>query len=110
MPDGASGLKAPPVASHGFWSGVEPGHLVEFFGDLARWWPGWSGDKVLSTVEDDLGLRATHDGKGHVLLWVRLGPHVVDVDKTWHVVAPVALEAGARERIAAQVRAALAVS
>jgi hypothetical protein len=55
MPDGASGLKAPPVASHGFWSGVEPGHLVEFFGDLARWWPGWSGDKVLSTVEDDLG-------------------------------------------------------
>ena len=59
------------------------------------------GDKVLSTAEHDLGLRVTHDGKGRVLLWVRLGPEVADIDKTWHVVAPLALEAGALDRIAA---------
>lgn len=98
------------VASHGFWSGADPGQLVEFFTDLARSWRGWTGDKVLSTVEHDLGLRATHDGKGHVLLWIRLGPRVADADKTWHVVAPVALEAGTLDRIARQMRAALTAS
>jgi hypothetical protein len=101
-------LESPDVAaSHGFWSGAEPENLVEFFADLARNWRGWTGDKVLSTAEHDLGLRATHDSKGHVLLWVRLGPNVADIDKTWHVVAPLALEGGALDRIAAQVRAGL---
>jgi hypothetical protein len=95
------------VATHEFWSGVETLHLAEFFEELARDWKGWAGDKTFSVVEHDLGLRATHDGKGHVLLWVRLGTHGAEDDKTWHVVVPLPLEAGGLERVAARTRRGL---
>jgi len=104
-------LETPDVsATHGFWSGVEPVALAEFFDDLARDWRGWTGDRVFTSVEHDLVLRATHDGSGHVLLWVRLGTHVADDAKSWLVSAPLALEAGQLEPLAASVRRRLTAS
>lgn len=91
-------------ATHGFWSGAEPTALAEFFDDLAKSWKGWTGDKRFTSVEHDLALRATHDGRGHVLLWVRLGTHVAEDAQTWLVTAPLALEAGQLERLAASIR------
>lgn len=98
-------LETPDVsATHGFWSGVEPGALAAFFDALADEWRGWTGDKVFSSVEHDFVLRATHDGRGHVLLWVRLGTHVAADAKSWLVTAPLALEAGQLERLATSIR------
>jgi hypothetical protein len=95
------------VATHGFWSGMEPQHLAAFFEDLAQEWRGWNGDKVFAVVEHDLALRATHDGSGHVVLWVRLGTHVAADAKTWHVSVPLGLEARQLDRVADAVRLAL---
>jgi hypothetical protein len=104
-------LETPDVsATHGFWSGVEPVALAEFFDDLARDWRGWTGDKVFTSVEHDLVFRATHDGSGHVLLGVRLGTHVAEDAKSWQVSAPLALEAGQLEPLATSVRRLLTAS
>jgi hypothetical protein len=96
------------TATHCFWGGVEPAHLVDYFRELASAWTGWTGDKVFASVEGDLALRATHDGLGHVLLWVRLGTEVAEEPKTWLVSAPLALEAGSLAGLATRVHRGLA--
>ncbi|MDA0184525.1 DUF6228 family protein [Solirubrobacter phytolaccae] len=103
-------LRTPELtARHGFWTGETPERLVEFFDDLARSWRGWVHDKVLSAMEHDFRLRATHDGTGHVTLWIGFGPDLTENERYWHLVAPLELEAGALDRLAAQMRAELTV-
>lgn len=91
-------------ATHGFSSGVEPEQLAEFFDGLAENWRGWNGEQTWNSVEDDLSLAATHDGLGHVLLWVTLGTVVAPEQKTWLVRAPIEFEAGDLDRVAAAIR------
>lgn len=98
-------LVSPAVtATHGFSSGVEPTRLADYFGGLARQWTGWKGDKVFAPVgPTDLSLRATHDGLGHVLLWVQLGTELAGEPKAWLVREVLALEAGRLDHVAARV-------
>jgi hypothetical protein len=96
------------TATHGFWSGVEPERLVQFFDDLAVDWRGWDGRRAWTSVEHDLSLAATHDGLGHVLLWVTLGSVVAPPTDTWLVRVPLQFEAGALDRVAAAARGLLA--
>jgi hypothetical protein len=91
------------VATHGFW-GAEPEELVAFFDDLAASWRGWDGRRAWTEVERDLSLAATHDGRGHVVLWVTLGKFMAPEAATWMVRAPLELEAGALDGVAAEVR------
>lgn len=53
------------------WYLVDPPGVAAFFRDIDRHWTGWEGEKRFGTVEDTLCLSASHDGLGHIRLWIR---------------------------------------
>ena len=76
--------------------------LGGYFEDLAAHWQGWEGSKEWSTLEQELLLAATHDGRGHITLRIVLHGGVYPHD--WKVWASVATEAGLLDRIASDCR------
>src|SRR5579863_1133584 len=91
------------VATHAFW-GSDPGSLVAFFDDLASNWRGWDGRREWTELERELGLIATHDGLGHVLISVTLGKFIAPPLAAWMVQVPLQLDAGELDSVAAQAR------
>ncbi|WP_193610397.1 DUF6228 family protein [Nocardioides lijunqiniae] len=65
-------------------------HLAVFFADLADQWRGWKGERSFESIEGDLRILATHDGRVNlrVLLWESTVPD------GWKVEAGVRLDAG----------------
>jgi hypothetical protein len=84
-------------------SGEDGQSLVRFFEELARSWKGWEGERELWATHDFL-LAATHDGAGHVTLWVQLGLQTSPPSKQWFASAPISLEAGELDGIARTAR------
>jgi hypothetical protein len=72
---------------------------------MAQHWRGWDGTKHWQSIESDFELRCTSDGLGHVVIEVTLrsGPYEED----WAVRAPIHLDAGDLEAIAARVKTLL---
>jgi hypothetical protein len=65
--------------------------LIEFFQQMARDWRGWTGSRVYESLEHDLRLAATHDGR-HVRIAVTLEQS--SQEDGWRVTAVVVLEPG----------------
>jgi hypothetical protein len=66
------------------WNPFDRG-LIHFFDDMAANWKGWSGEKVWSSLEGELGLVCTSDSLGHIEIEVALYDvwtlkHVLHVD------------------------------
>jgi hypothetical protein len=86
----ALGVKA--VATHN-WDFVVPDDMARYFRDIDREWRGWTGAKRFASVEDMLTLEATHDGQGHLTLWVGLLDDWPGYEK-FRVSAQLVLDAG----------------
>ena len=74
------------------------GQLAVFFEALADSWRGWEGERIFSSLEGELEIKARHDG--HVRLAIRL--RRVDGPGLWTVHADVTVDPG--EDIAAAAR------
>jgi hypothetical protein len=68
--------------------------IGEFFAALAADWRGWAGERVWGSAP--LTLIATHDGLGHVTLFVELEERY----DLWRARGQLVLEAGRLEQIA----------
>ena len=73
--------------------------LVPFFASIAGDWRGWQGERSWSALESDFSVRATADRLGHIRLDVELRSH--GPDDNWCLSAPIFLDAGSLDRIAA---------
>jgi hypothetical protein len=91
-------------ATHEFWSGIEAAQPVRWFETLAGDWRGWDGVRERRSVEHDFKLAATHDGLGHIGLWITLGTIVAPEANTWLVRVPFTFEAGQLDELVAGVR------
>jgi len=74
--------------------------LGEFFASIANDWRGWTGEKTWESVEDELALRATHDGLGHVTVVAELRRTFDPPAREWLVRGALQLEAGALDAVA----------
>jgi hypothetical protein len=62
--------------------------------DLADAYRGWDGVRTWESLEHDLRMEATHDGRGHVSLrFVIRGPQAYEPD-AWEASVVVTLDAG----------------
>jgi hypothetical protein len=73
--------------------------LASFFASIAKDWRGWDGERIWSAVESDFTVRASSDRLGHVRLDIELRSHEPPDD--WHISAPVFLDAGSLDTVAA---------
>ena len=73
--------------------------LASFFASVAADWRGWDGERVWSALESDFSVRARSDRLGHIRLDVELRSH--DPDDNWRISAPVFLDAGSLDTVAA---------
>jgi hypothetical protein len=78
--------------------------LAAFFEDLATHWDGWVGEKVWEDDAATFRLRATHDGKGLVLLQVEVANLPYEAVGTWTARVAVPIEPGALDGISASMR------
>jgi hypothetical protein len=83
--------------------------LVEWLAELAESFPGWSGRRSWQSLECDLAIHASHDGRGHVtLIFAARGPAGYRAD-AWEATVATALDAGEDMRnFADQIRVFLA--
>jgi hypothetical protein len=86
-------------ATKGVYAYTDGPLLVGFFASIAADWRGWEGERVWGALESDFSVRATSDRLGHIRLDVELRNH--DPDDNWCVSAPIFLDAGSLDRIAA---------
>ena len=77
------------------WDGVMS--LPRYFADLAANWRGWDREKEWASLEQEFILRATNDGRGHILLFVTLRGGMFP--REWTVEAVIPTEAGLLDRI-----------
>jgi len=75
--------------------------LDAYFADLATQWRGWDGAREWEAL--GLRLAARHDGLGHVTLDVSREVDYAMADR-WCVRAPLAVDAGALDRLAVEAR------
>jgi Family of unknown function (DUF6228) len=75
------------------------GGLGEYFATLAADWRGWDGERHGDSLEDDVGLVATHDGLGTVTLSARLRTESFSTNR-WAASAELVLDAGGLDRLA----------
>ncbi|MDA0169444.1 DUF6228 family protein [Solirubrobacter taibaiensis] len=70
--------------------------LPLFLDGLASNWRGWEGERNWKSLESDVEITATHNGRGNIALVVTLRNDVVDSDVTsgWTVRALLTLDAG----------------
>ncbi|WP_367312980.1 DUF6228 family protein [Demequina zhanjiangensis] len=73
-------------------------HLGRYFATLAEGWRGWDGERTFESVESDLRLAATHDGRVHlaVMLWESTEP------RGWQAQAQLRIDAGEQLACAAR--------
>jgi hypothetical protein len=86
---------------------VPPGHggldgLDSLFVTMADQWRGWAGERSWSSLEGELSLRCTHDGRGHVKVAVDLRPDLLG--ESWTARAVLVVWAGSLEWIAQRER------
>jgi hypothetical protein len=74
--------------------------LASFFASIAADWRGWNGERAWKALEGDFSVRATSDRLGHIRLDAELHSH--DLDDNWSISAPVFLDGGSLDRIAAE--------
>jgi hypothetical protein len=67
--------------------------LVDYFADLERSWPGWTGERSWRSAEGEVSMAARHTGS-HVLLEVVLSRQQLDVDGNWDLQFTIQLDAG----------------
>jgi hypothetical protein len=82
-------------------SGREEGELPAFFADVASNANGWTGARDWRAHEGGLYVSCTHDGRGTV----SMGTELRDMNLGWVVRAVVPIDAGALDRVAADVAA-----
>jgi len=72
--------------------------LTDYFKDLAAHWKGWKDSRDWASLEEELVLSATNDGRGHIELRVamRSGP----IPGGWKVHGTISTEAGLLDGIA----------
>lgn len=63
------GLEATETVSQHYATGFDD--LVEFFASLERDWRGWDGPKSYSSVEGDLTITASHNGRIRLIVRLR---------------------------------------
>lgn len=67
-----------------------------FFKEIENEWRGWEGSKVIKSVETELSLEATHNGRGSIALKVVLSDEGHHADyKIWETKYTFWLDAGA---------------
>ena len=89
------------VVDHGDWLGL-------FFRELAAAWNGFDGTKEYGSLEGQMHLSCTHDGRGTVACVVTLGQ---PWPPEWHIEGVLEFGAGAHlESLAADVEAFVAAS
>lgn len=91
------------TATKGVFAYTDGPRLALFFASIAADWRGWDGEKNWAALESDFSLRATSDRLGHIRLEVNLRNHGPEDD--WRVFAPIFLDAGSLDRIAADAKA-----
>ena len=70
----------------------------EFFQGLAADWRGWEGERVIESLEHQLKLSCTADGRGHVYLRVELRGDFFS--SNWRATETLHLEAGQLDDLA----------
>jgi hypothetical protein len=69
---------------------------------LAEDWRGWQGQRVRDSLENEMTVEATHDGRGHVAMAVTVRGHrQAFADGVWAARVAFALEAGEQMSAAA---------
>lgn len=79
------------------------GGLVEYFAALAKTWRGWSGERRWESLEGDVEIIATHDGRGTISLWASLRTEAF-AQHRWNVTAELLLDAGGLDHLTRQAR------
>jgi Family of unknown function (DUF6228) len=74
-----------------------------FFRRIADDWRGWDGERDWASIEGLFDLTATHDGRGHIALRVRLRSGLYDED--WNVGGVIWLDAGGLSDLAREAAA-----
>lgn len=77
--------------------------VARLFADAARDWRGWDGSKVWQSLEGELRLEMSADGRGHVFLRVQIRSNPGGSDP-WQLDAEIGLDAGQLGEIAARAR------
>ena len=82
-------------ARHTFYE-IHIDSLPQFLTGLAADWRGWEGERTWKSLESDVELTATHDGRGTVALVVTLRNDIFDVrsERGWSARALLSLDAG----------------
>jgi hypothetical protein len=82
-------------AHHRFYE-IHIDSLAHFLTGLASDWRGWDGERVWKSLESDVELKATHDGRGTVALTVILRNDLFDArtERGWRAEALLTLDAG----------------
>jgi len=76
--------------------------LADVFDEMAREWRGWSGCKHWESLEGELKLSFTADGKGHVTVAIQLSQSLYP--DSWRVQATSLIEAGQLDELANSMR------
>jgi hypothetical protein len=86
-----SGLRA----CHSFYE-INIDSLAQFLSGLASSWRGWEGERTWTSLESDVELTASHDGRGTVALVVTLRNDIFDArsERGWSAKALLTLDAG----------------
>src|SRR3954470_21835089 len=82
-------------ARHSFYD-IHIDALPHFLSGLASSWRGWEGERIWTSLESDLELKTTHDGRGTVALVVTLRNDIFDArgERGWKAQALLTLDAG----------------
>jgi hypothetical protein len=82
-------------ARHSFYE-IHIDSLPHFLSGLASSWRGWEGERIWKSLESDVELKATHDGRGTVALVVTLLNDILDAgsQRGWRAQALLTLDAG----------------
>lgn len=76
--------------------------IATFFAEIARDWRGWPGNRTWESLEGDLSLRLSADGRGHVSVHVLL---MLDMMHDTTVEMTLMVEAGQLDELARMVKA-----
>jgi hypothetical protein len=100
---GARGESCGPLQASLRFYEIGLGGLAEYFEALARDWRGWSGERLWTSLEDDVELVAAHDGHGTIALKARFRTEAF-AQHRWTASAELLLDAGGLDRVAREAR------
>jgi len=76
--------------------------LATLFDEMSRDWRGWQGSRDWESLEGELKLSCTADGKGHIVVSIRIAESLNP--DTWRIQTTAMIEAGQVDQIAKAVR------